>query len=285
MTSAASGNGADGSVCSVSPEHPNLLTDLDPPLGADERLDTVNEHLRLIQKKKGLFFGTDAYLLAAFVLPRSHGYAVELGGGSGIVSLLLARTGKVDRITAVELQPDYAEMISRNAAINGLSDRVHSLCRDVRSLDLTDLCEQPSLVVSNPPYLRIGSGRRNVAPEREIARHERFGGIDDFCACASRLLGTGGRFLSVFRAERLSELYAALHAHRLEPKRTVFVHSDIASPPCMVLTEAVKDASPSLRVLPPLFLYEPASDGAPSSRTMTDAAREIYRICSFPTER
>ncbi|MBO4308432.1 MAG: SAM-dependent methyltransferase [Clostridia bacterium] len=255
---------------------------IDPQIGADERFDIVNEHLRLIQKKRGLTFGTDAYLLAAFVRPRSFGYAVELGGGSGIVSLLLAATGKVRRITSVEIQPDFADLVARNAAVNGLSDRVLSLCRDIRSLDAGSLPEVPSLVVANPPYLRADSGRSNDDPEKEIARHECFGGIGDFCACASRLLGTGGRFVSVWRSERLSELYAALRSNRLEPKRTVFVHSDVSSPPCMVLTEAVKDASPSLRVLPPLFLYEPAANGFRGVRMMTAEAQSIYNVCSFP---
>ena len=47
----------------------------------DERLDEVNENLRLIQKTNGLTFGTDAYLLAAFVRPMPSSFAVELGGG------------------------------------------------------------------------------------------------------------------------------------------------------------------------------------------------------------
>lgn len=252
-----------------------------PKIAADERLDVVNEHLRLIQKKQGLTFGTDAYLLAAFVRPQPDAFAVELGGGTGIVSLLLTRTQKVRRIASVEIQPDYAELISRNAEINGLPDRVRSLCSDIRDLLPSAFSETPSLVVSNPPYLRDRSGKTNIAPEKELARHEIAGGIADFCACASRLLGTGGRFVSVFRAERLCDLYAALRANRLEPKRTVFVHSDSTSPPCMVLTEAVKDASPSLRVLPPLFLYQPLQNDQ-SSRIMTEDALEIYRCCSFP---
>ncbi len=248
-----------------------------PPIGADERLDTVNERLRLIQKKRGLTYGTDAFLLAAFVRPQPRDNAVELGGGSGIVSLLLARTGKIRRIAAVEIQPEYAELIDRNAALNGLSDRVSSICGDVRDVNPSDLPFAPRLVVSNPPYLQNGAGRRNEAREKEIARHEIFGDIDDFCACAARLLGTGGRFVSVWRPERLSALYNAMHNHRLEPKRTVFVHADPSSPPCAVLTEAVKDASPSLRVLPPLVLCEPDA-----AHTQTEAAAKIYRSCSFP---
>ncbi len=255
----------------------------DSPIGSDERLDTVNESLRLIQKKKGLTFGTDAYLLAAFVRPMPRADAVELGGGTGIVSLLLARTEKIRRAALVEIQPDYADLIERNAALNGLSDRLTAICADVRSIHPKDLPVSPALIVSNPPYLPVRSGRGNIAKEKEIARHELFGGIGDFCACASHLLSTGGRFVTVWRAERLSELYTALHANQLEPKRTVFVHADRFSPPCAVLTEAVKDASPSLRVLPPLFLYEPADPNNPASaRVMTAEAERIYGSCAFP---
>ena len=48
-------------------------------IAPDERIDVVNESLRLIQKKQGLTFGTDAFLLAAFIRPMPHARAVELG--------------------------------------------------------------------------------------------------------------------------------------------------------------------------------------------------------------
>ena len=55
-----------------------------PILLPDERLDVINEGLRLIQKKNGLTFGTDAYLLAAFVRPSPRAIAADLGSGTGI---------------------------------------------------------------------------------------------------------------------------------------------------------------------------------------------------------
>ncbi len=246
----------------------------------DERLDEVNENLRLIQKTNGLTFGTDAYLLAAFTRPMPSAFAVELGGGTGIVSLLLATTKKVQSVAAVEVQPAFSELIAKNAALNGLSDRVFPVCRDLREIGAKDFPKQPTLVVSNPPYLAKGSGKTNLAPEKEIARHECFGDIFDFCACAGRLLGSGGRFVTVWRSERLCDLYAALRENRLEPKRTIFVHADKCAPPCAVLTEAVKDASPGLRVLPPLFLYEKGTEKG-GSRKMTPEAEQIYATCSF----
>ena len=68
-------------------------------LHSDEKLTVVNENIRLIQKKQGLTFGTDAYLLAAYVKEQRGATAVELGGGTGIISLLCAAKGKLGKIS------------------------------------------------------------------------------------------------------------------------------------------------------------------------------------------
>lgn len=245
----------------------------------DESLDRINEQLCLIRKRQGLTFGTDAYLLAAFVRPMSGAHAVDLGSGTGILPLLLLAKGKAARVTAVEIQESFVDLIGRNAAINGFADRITPLSGDVRTLTCRDLGgREVDLVISNPPYMRVGSGKRNEHDEKYIARHEVLGGIADFCAAAARLLRYGGRFVTVWRPDRLTELLAALHAAALEPKRMTLVYADEAAEPCAVLTEAVKGAAPSLRVSPPLLLYEPRQEGD-RARKLTPAAQAVYDSC------
>ncbi len=254
-----------------------------PDLLPDERLDTVNEQIRLIQKKQGLTFGTDAFLLSAFVRSQPRARAVDLGSGTGIIPLLLCAKNKVASITAVELQASFADLIERNVTCNGFDGRITVLNRDLREINAATVQAEVDLVVSNPPYLTDHAGRTNRDTEKELARHEICGTIFDFCAAASRLLKTKGRFVCVYRTERLSDLLAAMRKNRLEPKRMTFVHADTASPPCMVLTEAVKDAAPSLKVTPPLFLYE--SDITENgTRKLTRAAASVYEACSFPLD-
>ena len=254
-------------------QDPTLKTDLAP----DERLDTVNESIRIIQKKQGLTYGTDAFLLAAFLRPQPSVRAVELGGGTGIVSLLAATKNKVKSVCVVEIQPSFAELIARNAEQNGLTSRVYPLCADVREIKPTDVGDAVGLVFSNPPYMKTDAGKRNERDEKYIARHEVMGGIADFCESAGRLLQTGGRFVTVWRPDRLTELLYALHNARLEPKRMTFVHADAKSEPCMVLTEAVKDAAPSLTVTEPLLLYQTAD--ANGTRSLTPEAQAVYDSC------
>lgn len=256
------------------------MTDHKLLLSPDERLDDVNEGIRLIQSKRGLTYGTDAYLLAAYVRARKNVRAVDLGSGTGIVSLLLLAKNKVQSVTSVEIQPTFADLISRNAVLNGMESRLRPLCSDVRELSAADLGFEAELVVSNPPYMRCDSGRRNESEEKYMARHEVCGGIRDFCAAAGRLLKHGGHFVCVWRPDRLTELLAAMHDARLEAKRMTFVHADAEREPCILLIDAIKGGAPSLRVTPPLLLYTKRSE-KDGTRPLTPEAQRIYDTCSF----
>ena len=124
-----------------------------------ERLDVVNENITLIQKKSGLTFGTDALLLAAFARGGGGGVAADLGAGTGIVSLLVAARGKFTKLYAVEAQPDFCNLIRRNAVVNRMENRVFCVEQDVRALRATDLGGECDAVLTNPPYMRAGSGK------------------------------------------------------------------------------------------------------------------------------
>lgn len=222
-----------------------------------ERLDEVNYRLRLIQKTNGLLFGTDALLLASYVKPASHARAAELGGGSGIVSLLCLMRDKVKCVTCMEVQPAYADLIRRNALLNRLDDRMTVLCCDVRDVAQKGVERgQYDIVFSNPPYMKTTAGAPNRQMEKNIARHEMMGDIDDFCAAAARLLRYGGCFYCVYRCDRMADLFAALQKNRLEPKRLTMVHANAQSAPSMFLLCASYGGKPGLRVTTPLLLYK-----------------------------
>ncbi|MBO5938029.1 MAG: methyltransferase [Clostridia bacterium] len=250
-----------------------------PKLAENERLDEVNEKISLIQKKDGLTFGTDAYLLAAFMRPQRRALAVELGTGTGIISLLLAARERFDKIWALEVQEEFSTLAARNVLLNRMEDRVFVRHTDVREFGVADMGKEVDVVFSNPPYMRTDSGKRNLSDGKYIARHEVCGGIGDFCAAAERLLKYGGRFYCVWRPDRLSELMSALREHHLEPKTMVFVHADQESEPSMVLISATKGGAPSLRVLPPLILHDTADKSG--TRALSARAQKIYDTMSF----
>lgn len=241
-----------------------------------ERLDKVNEKITLIQKKDGLTFGTDAFMLASFIKTQPRAQAVELGAGTGIISLLLAAKGKLAKITALEIQEDFASLAKRNTELNGLSEKINVLHMDVAKATSADIGGEADVVFSNPPYMKTDSGKRNDNDYKYIARHEVCGNIDDFCAAAFRLLKHGGKFYAVWRPDRLTDIVCAMRSNRLEPKIMTFVHADTDSVPSIVLISATKGGASGITVTSPLFLY----DGK-NRDEMSERAKKIYDTMSF----
>ena len=242
----------------------------------NEKLIDVNENIKLIQKKNGLTFGTDAFLLASFIKAQKSGIAVELGGGTGIISLLCASREKFKTIYCAEIQESFADIITRNSVLNDLDSKIVTICDDIRNIKSSSIGCEVDVVFSNPPYMRMDSGKRNEHDEKFIARHEVFGEIGDFCACAKRLLKHGGSFYCVWRPDRLIDLVCAMRENNLEPKEMCFVHANTKSAPSMVLVRAKKGASASVTVSEPLFLN---LDDDP--KTLTERAKKIYEECNF----
>lgn len=220
-------------------------------LRENERLDYVNDSLSLIQNVEGLTFGTDALLLAAYI-GRGYKSGVELGGGTGIISMLLSVRGKIADVTCAEIQPEYAELIERNIEYNGLGEKMRAVLADVRELSLPE-CEA---VYTNPPYMRTDSGYSNRITKKNIARHEVHGSIADFCLAAKRLLKFGGAFYAVYRPDRLPDLISAMRGSGIEPKRMTFVMADAESVPSMLLVEGKRGGKGGMRLTRPLIIYK-----------------------------
>ena len=245
----------------------------------EEKAIRINDDLNLIQNPNGLTFGTDAYLLSAFVKGGARSTGADLGSGTGIIPLLCAARRKAARIFAVEIQESFAALIEKNAALNGLSEIIQPFCGDVRLLKAADLGTEFDFVTANPPYMKVDSGKRNLHDEKFIAWHEVCGDINDFCACAARLLKHGGRFYCVWRPDRLVDLIASLRDHRLEPKVITFVAATKESEPSMVLVRSVKGAASGATVTKTLFLHDSPSDAA--KNILSNDAAQIYDTCSF----
>ncbi|MBW2184480.1 MAG: methyltransferase, partial [Deltaproteobacteria bacterium] len=153
---------------------------LEIPIGEDERLDELFDgRLRIIQKKEGYRFSVDAILLAHFSSQLSANSIIDLGTGSGVIPLILARKGTVPTIVGVEVQKEMADMAKRTIALNGFTERVSILHEDLKELRNRFNASSFDLVVSNPPYYPVGDGRINPDEQKAIARHEILAKMED----------------------------------------------------------------------------------------------------------
>ena len=198
----------------------------------------------------------DSILLARFGAVRRTDRVLELGAGTGVISLAIAALHQPREIVAIEIQPELVAMLHRSAELNG-TDTIHAITADLRKLiDAKLPRESFDLVVANPPYHAHKAGRVSPHDARRIARSETSATLDEFVAAAGKYARRGGKVAFVFAAERAAELISLLREHRLEPKRIRFVHPYATAPATIILIEARKDGGIEVAIEPPLVLFD-----------------------------
>lgn len=239
-------------------------------LRAGERLDDLlTHHLKIIQSREVFSFSMDAVLLARFCSVPPRGKIVDLCTGNGVVPLLLSTRTKA-MITGVEIQPRLADMAARSVRLNELGQQIQIVEADLKDFPhVTYDVSRIDLVTVNPPYMTSQTGVPNTNIHYALARHEIACNLEDVVAAGARLLSTGGKFAIVHRPTRLVDLLDTMRKYRLEPKRIRFVHPRKTEEPNMVLIEAIRDAKPEVRIMPPLIVYE--EDGS-----YTEELRKVY---------
>ncbi len=220
----------------------------------EEVSDLQYKNLKLIQKKEGFRFGTDAVLLSLFASVKRGDKVIDLCSGSGIVPVLLLGRTKPSAVYGVEILPEMAEMANRSQKLNNLENLTFI------SRNLID-CHKEfpfhfDVVTCNPPYMKKSEGKMNETDEKTIARHEIHCTLEDCVKEAGKLLKCGGKFSLIHRADRLVDCMTLMRSYHLEPKRLQMVHPAVDQPANLILIEGKKDGKPGLLMEPPIYMYD-----------------------------
>jgi len=232
----------------------------------DYTIDSIGS-IKVCQPKEGYRFSVDALLLANFVNLKKLTKAVDIGAGTGIIGIILAKKYPESKIVMIEIQPEIAELAKKNIKLNNLENRLEIICMDAKKFRASGF----DLVVSNPPFRTPGTGKMSPKEEKALARHELSLSITDIAKISQNLLKHRGRLCLIHLPERLIEIVRIMSKHNLEIKRVRFIHSKINTEAKMVLIEAVKGGRISLKVDPPLFIYN-------ENGSYTDEMKKIYEI-------
>lgn len=199
--------------------------------------DTIfSNDLRLFQRRRGYRFSVDVLLLAWFVSKierKISKLALDLGAGNGVVSLLLAYRNLAERIMCVERHEGLFDLLKRNIAVNGFSDRLIPIHGDLRHLKLPR--ERYDLVVFNPPYYPSRSKHPTLQGERSVARHEMFGDLRDFLLCGAISLKKRGALYFVHPAARIAYACTAISATGLALSHLTLVQERPENVPSLCL--------------------------------------------------
>ena len=224
----------------------------------NERIDDLEfKDYKIIQKSDGFCFGIDAVLLSDFAKDiRNDSIVLDLGTGTGILSILLAGKTKLKKIYGIEIQEEVANMAQRSVKMNDLESKIDIINIDLNNIDSRFKENTFDAVVTNPPYKNQNTGKKNENEYKYISRHETTASLEKFIKTSFKMLKDKGFFYMVHRPERLADIMYLLRENKLEPKSIRFVYSSYEKEPKLVLIKAVKNAKPFLKVEKPLFVYD-----------------------------
>lgn len=244
---------------------------MDIELKENERIDNLEyKNLKIIQNKEGFCFGIDAVLLSDFAKNiKKDSKVLDLGTGTGIISILLCGKTSLKKIYGIEVQKEVYDMACRSSILNNLEDKFEVINENILNLENIFKKNSFDVIVTNPPYKKQNSGIVNEKEKKLISRHEILANLEDFIRISSKLLRDKGEFYMVHRPERMVDIFSLMREYKIEPKEVRLVFSNEKNPPKMILVKGVKNGGNHLNVKENLYIYN--EDG-----TYTDEILKIY---------
>ena len=219
----------------------------------------------LIQNDFGYRYSIEPFLLADFAQLLPDQKVLDIGTGCGIIPLLMVFREPTLKVTGIEIQD------TKNAEKNVSKNKMGIKIVHDDFLDWAQRVEfeQFDLIVSNPPYRKINSGRTNPDLGKAIARHELKLNLSSMFDKAQPILKKGGHITLAYPPIRLQETLGELESRELFPSRIRFIHGNQNAGAKIFLVDAIKEKKSDLIVDSPLYVYN--KDGSYSKEM-----QEIY---------
>lgn len=222
-----------------------------------ERLDELHRNgYFIIQDPKRFCFGMDAVLLSGFAKAKKGERALDLGTGTGIIPILMEAKTEGEDFTALEIQPESADMARRSVLYNHLEEKIKIVTGDIKDASRLFGASSFDIITTNPPYMIGEHGLSSASEAKAIARHEVLCTLEDILRESAKLLRPGGRFYMVHRPFRLAEIMSRMVEYKIEPKRMQLVYPYVDKEPNMVLIEGLRGGKSRLTVEKPLVVYK-----------------------------
>ncbi len=142
----------------------------------------------IFQDKSAFKVGTDGVLLGASADLTGASNILDIGAGSGLISLMLAQRCSAT-ITAIEPDNDSYIQCCENVNRTDWRNRIKVANTDLRNFDPP--VERFDLIVTNPPYFY--NSLKSPDPRKSAARHNDSLSSDEILEGVIRLMNENGR--------------------------------------------------------------------------------------------
>ncbi len=204
----------------------------------------------LYQSIDGYCYNSDTLLLYDFILSfNPKGEILDVGSGSGILGLLIARDCNIS-LNQCEIQEKMQFLSNKNASINSIKTTLFK-----ENFLKAEFNKKFDFVISNPPFWDSNVIQTKV-DEINIARYNHHLPIKEFFKKVNLILKPRGNFIFCYDSKQIQILIQILSELKFNIETIRFVHSKITKPSSLVLIQAKKSSKSQTKILPPLYMFD-----------------------------
>ncbi len=172
------------------------------------------------QEKNPLKVGTDSMLLGAFIDASGKQYALDLGAGTGVLSLMLAQKNQEIAIDAIELDEFGADEAYFNFQNSPWANRIKAIQGSYFEYQFQ---KKYDLIFSNPPYHlnSLKSFETNVTTAKHTSHEE----VILFFKLIQELLSDNGHFWIIVPFVSHQQFISLAADNLLYPAEITILHS------------------------------------------------------------
>lgn len=236
-------------------------------------MTSFTKTLVLYQPLNGYCYNSDTHFLFNFIhknlqnFKNIKGELLDIGSGSGVLGLLVARDFKKLNLNQCEIQKPFQFLSQKNAQINKIDN---TLFKD--DFINCEFNKQFDYIVSNPPFYHcdvIKSENENI----KIARYNDNMPLKDFIKKTSKLLKPKGQLFFCYDVKQLDLIIELLNQYKLNIESMQFLHPNSKKEASLVMIYARNNSKSKLKIFPPFIMFN--EDG-----TFSDETNKIYDKCS-----
>jgi len=212
----------------------------------------LDKKITVFQPVDGYRASSDAVILSSMVKHlKKTDTVLDIGSGTGAISLCLAARFKETSITGLEIQPKLAELSTQSAAANGFENLKFINC-DIRKPPAIIKNQSFNHIITNPPYSDHDMPSPN--PSKAFAHNHQEFNLSSWLSFAIKRLAPNGYLYTINRAEAIDEILHVLHG-KIGNITIIPLFSKDGQPAKRVLLSARRDSRAPTQILPSLLIH------------------------------
>ncbi|WP_394240328.1 tRNA1(Val) (adenine(37)-N6)-methyltransferase [Vibrio astriarenae] len=189
----------------------------------------------------GMAVSTDGVLLGAWSQCHSSGEILDIGTGTGLLSLMIAQRYPEKKIVAIDIDPHAFEAARHNVHTSAWAERI---CVELAPLEQYALSQSGKLfsdIICNPPYFNSGETAQSL--QRATARHTQQLSHEALARDISHLLHHNGKASLILPVVEGEQFLLLAQRHHLHASRLCYVHPTNTKPASRLLIELKHQAN------------------------------------------